>query len=131
MRNSYLKLGHPFRKTSTWQNVLCYIGPAIWNRIPEILRKTKYLNTFKHKMKQYYLNDLSNPNIWNIDGFDYALAIIKNIYIYFFLMHSDWRTTMKIRLFFVIFVIFFFFSLILLLTLAFFVCCYFFYSLLI
>ena len=57
-RNSHL-----FRKTSTGQNSLSYIGPAIWNRIPEILKRTKNLNTFKHNMKYYYLNDLSNPNL--------------------------------------------------------------------
>ena len=28
-RNSCLKLSHPFRKTSTGQNGLSYIGPAI------------------------------------------------------------------------------------------------------
>ena len=44
-RNSYLKLNYPFRKTSTGQNVLCCIGPAIWSRIPEILKKTKNVNT--------------------------------------------------------------------------------------
>ena len=54
-RNKYFKLSHPFRKTSTGQNSLSYIGPAIWNRIPEILKKTKNMNTFKHKMKHYYL----------------------------------------------------------------------------
>ena len=62
-RNSFLKLNNPFRKTSTGQNGLSYIGPAIWNRIPEILKKTKNLRTFKHKVKQYYLNDLSTPNL--------------------------------------------------------------------
>ena len=62
-RNSFLKLNHPFRKTSTGQKGLSYIGPAIWNRIPEIIKKTRNLNTFKHKMKHYYLNDLSNPNL--------------------------------------------------------------------
>ena len=62
-RNRYLKLINPFRKTSTEQNGLSYIGPAIWNRIPEILKKTKNLNTFKYKMKDYYLSDLSNPNL--------------------------------------------------------------------
>ena len=62
-RNSYLKLSHPFRKNSTGQNSLSYSEPAIWNRIPEIFKKTKHLNTFKHKMKQYYLNDISNPNL--------------------------------------------------------------------
>ena len=34
-------------KTSIIQNDLSYIGPAIWNRIPEILKKTKNLNIFK------------------------------------------------------------------------------------
>ena len=63
MRNSFLKLNHPFRKTSTGQKGLSYIGPTIWNRIPEIFKKTKNLNTFKHMMKHYYLNDVSNPNL--------------------------------------------------------------------
>ena len=62
-RNSYLKLSHHFRKTSTGQNGLSYLGPAIWNRIPEILKKTKNVNTFKHKMKHYYASDLSHPNL--------------------------------------------------------------------
>ena len=106
-RNSFLKLNHPFWKTSTGQKGLSYIGPAIWNRIPEIIKKTRNLNTFKHKMKHYYLNDLFDPNLWNVGGFDYAiikniLLFIKQIFLhlfFFFLLHSDWRTTMKIRLF--------------------------------
>ena len=63
MRNSCLKLSHPLRKTSTRQNGLSYAGHAIWNRIPEILKKIKNLNTFKHKMKDYYPYDFSNPNL--------------------------------------------------------------------
>ena len=62
-RNSFLKLNHPFEKNSTAQKGLSYIGPAIWNRIPEFIKKTRNLNTFKHKMKHYYLNNLSNPNL--------------------------------------------------------------------
>ena len=62
-RNSFLKLPYHFRKTNTGQKGLSYIGPAIWNNIPEIIKKTRNLNTFKHKMKHYYLNDLSNPNL--------------------------------------------------------------------
>ena len=80
MRNSYLKLNHPFRNDSG-QNGLSYIGPAICNRIPAILKRIKNLNTFKHKMKHYYLTDLSNPNLWNVGGFDYALGIIKIIFL--------------------------------------------------
>ena len=34
-----------------------------------------------NKMK-HYLNDLSNPNLWNVGRFDYALAIIKNIFLF-------------------------------------------------
>ena len=47
-RNSFLKLNHPLRKTSTRQKGLSYIGPAIWNRIPKMFKKTRNLNTFKH-----------------------------------------------------------------------------------
>ena len=62
-RNSFLRLNHPFRETSTGQKGLSYTGPVIWNRIPEIIKKTRNLNPFKHNMKHYYLNDLSNPNL--------------------------------------------------------------------
>ena len=56
-RNSYLKLNHPFRKTSTGKSGLSNTEPAVWNNIPEILKKNKNFNTFKHKMK---------TNIWMI-----------------------------------------------------------------
>ena len=62
-RYSCLKLNYPYRKTSNGQKGLSHIGPAFWNSISEILKKTKNLNTFKHKMKHYYLNDFSNPNL--------------------------------------------------------------------
>ena len=62
-RNSFLKLNHSFLKTSTGQKGLYYIGPAISNRNPELFHKTRNLNTFKHKIKHYDVNDLSNPNI--------------------------------------------------------------------
>ena len=47
-RNSFLKLNHPFRKTSTGQKGLSYIGPDIWNRIPETIKKTRNLNNFEN-----------------------------------------------------------------------------------
>ena len=74
-RNSYLKLNHPFWKTITRQNGLSYyIGTAVWNRILEILKKAKNLNTFKYKMKHYCLTTISNLYLWNID---YALIMIR------------------------------------------------------
>ena len=62
-RNSCFKLSHPLRKTSTGQNGLSYIRPALWNRIPDNLKKTKNFNTCKHNMKEYCLNDLSDPTL--------------------------------------------------------------------
>ena len=81
-RNSLPKLNHFFWKISTVQKGLSDIGPAIWNWISEIFKETRNLNTFEHKMNRYYLHDLSNPNLWNTGGFDYALAIIKNIFLF-------------------------------------------------
>ena len=130
----FLKLNHPFRKTSTGQKGLSYIGLAIWNRLPNILKKIKYLNTFKSKMRHYYLNDLSNLNLSNAGGFDYTLAIIKNVFLFikqiflhlFFpasLSLKDYNENNAIHLFCVILATLFFFSLILLLASTFFICC--------
>ena len=81
-RNSFLKLKHPFRNTSIGQKGLFCIGPAIWNRFQEIFKKTRNLNDIWYNMKHYYLNNLSGPNLWNGGRFDYALAIIKNIFLF-------------------------------------------------
>ena len=59
IRNSYLKLIGPFQKTNMGQNVLSFIGPSIWNKTPEVLKKNpNSINTFKHNLKKYYLTQL-------------------------------------------------------------------------
>ena len=55
-RNSFSKLNHPFRKTNTGQKTLSYIGSSLWNNLPETIKKTNNLNTFKHNVKSLYLN---------------------------------------------------------------------------
>ena len=55
-RNNFAKLKHPFRKTNTGQKSLSYIGPSLWNNLPETIEKTNNLNTFKHNVKSLYLN---------------------------------------------------------------------------
>ena len=55
---SFLKLKCPFRKTNAGQIVLSYIGPTIWNKTPDLLKRTNNLNTFKHNLKEYYLKEL-------------------------------------------------------------------------
>ena len=53
--NSYKKLAQPFRKTLQRQRSLSYIGPTVWNKVPQNLKVTENLNTFKHNVKEYYL----------------------------------------------------------------------------
>ena len=40
LRNSYQKVQKPFLKTSTGQNALSFIDPALWNKIPEEIKRT-------------------------------------------------------------------------------------------
>ena len=62
LRNSYQKLQQPFRKTNTGQNALSFIGPALWNKVPEEIKRTTNLNAFKHNLKKHYLKELGKAN---------------------------------------------------------------------
>ena len=57
LRNNFLKLKWPFRNTSIGQK--SFIGPLFWNQIPETLRKTDNLNTFKLNLKKHYFNQMT------------------------------------------------------------------------
>ena len=57
-RNSFQKLTQSLRKTSQGQKCLSYIGPSVWNKLPENIKKSSNLVTFKHEVKKYYLNEL-------------------------------------------------------------------------
>ena len=48
-RASLLKLNHPLRKTNHGQNNISYIVPIIWNNLPNSLKTTGNLNTYKRK----------------------------------------------------------------------------------
>ena len=54
-RNSFANLKHPFHKTNTGQKTLLYNGPSLWNNLPETIKNTNNLNTFKHNVKSLYL----------------------------------------------------------------------------
>ena len=47
-RNSFAKLKHPFRKANTGQKTLSYIGPSLWNNLPETMKKKKKKKRFKY-----------------------------------------------------------------------------------
>ena len=57
-KTRYLKLICPFQKTNMGQNALSFIGPSIWSKTPEVLKKTNSINTFKPNLKKYYLTQL-------------------------------------------------------------------------
>ena len=61
-RGSLSKLKCPFRKTNTGQIAFCYIGPTIWSKTPNTVKRTKNLNTFKHNLNDHYLKELKNSN---------------------------------------------------------------------
>ena len=61
-RGSFLKLKCLFRKTNAVQMALSYIGPTIWSKTPDTLKRTKNLYTFKHNLKEHYLKELKNSN---------------------------------------------------------------------
>ena len=62
LRNSYQKLQQPFRKTDAGQNALSFIGPTLWNKVPEKIKRTANLNTFKHNLKKHFLKELGKVN---------------------------------------------------------------------
>ena len=39
-RNSFQKLTAPFRRTNQGQKALSYIGPSVWNKLPDNLKNT-------------------------------------------------------------------------------------------
>ena len=48
-----------FHKTNTGQNALSFIGPALWNKVPE---EIKNLNAFKHNLMKHSLKELGKSN---------------------------------------------------------------------
>ena len=62
LRKSNHKLRRPFRKINTGQNALSFIGPALWNKVPEEIKRTINLNAFKHNLMKHYLKKLGKSN---------------------------------------------------------------------
>ena len=56
-RNGFLKLKQPSRRTKQGQNCLSYIGPSVWNKLPDNIKNSKSINSFKHKIKEHIFNE--------------------------------------------------------------------------
>ena len=56
----FLKLSQLLRETNCEQKTLSYIAPTIWNGLPNSLKATECLNTYKHEVKKHFLDRLKN-----------------------------------------------------------------------
>ena len=49
-----MDFNQPSRKTKQGQNCLSYIGPSIWNKLPNKIKESNSINDFKHKVKDHF-----------------------------------------------------------------------------
>ena len=54
-RNSTMKLSQPLRRTNNGQHCISFLAPSVWNNLPNEVKRCTNLNTFKHKVKEYFL----------------------------------------------------------------------------
>ena len=59
IRKSSLKLFQPLRTKTLSQKCLSYLGPFIWNDLPDDVKMSNNVNAFKHKIKKTFLTLLS------------------------------------------------------------------------
>ena len=59
----------PFRKSKLGMQSLSYVGPSTWNKLPNNLKTTTSLNSFKRDIKKYFLKKLSETET---DIYSYA-----------------------------------------------------------
>ena len=54
-RNFSLKLFQPLKAKAVSQKCLSYLRPFIWNGVPDDVKLSNNMNTFKHKVKKSFL----------------------------------------------------------------------------
>ena len=59
-RTSALKLRQPLRKTNYGKNCISFMAPKNWNALTSGLKNLENTNLFKHKVKDYYLQELKD-----------------------------------------------------------------------
>ena len=62
-RNSTRKLSQPLRRNSYGQNCISFLAPSIWNNLPNELKPCTNLNTFRHKIKEYFFYKMRQKDI--------------------------------------------------------------------
>ncbi len=49
-----INLIQPYRSKQIGQKAMSYIGPKVWNCLPENIKSAANVNVFKHKIKEFY-----------------------------------------------------------------------------
>ena len=57
-RRSLNKLRIPYHKTNRGLKMLSYVGPRLWNVLPNSLKSAESVNNFKHKSKELFFDNL-------------------------------------------------------------------------
>ena len=57
-RQAFARLYQPLRKTNMGLNSISYLGPSLWNKLPEKIKQSPSVNVFKHKIKEHFLNNI-------------------------------------------------------------------------
>jgi len=57
-RNSAKKLNQPLRRTNYGKNCISFLTPSVWNSMPDSLKDCENLNTFKHRVKAHFFEEM-------------------------------------------------------------------------
>ena len=57
-RSSFLKLQQLLKKTNIGQNTISLLSQQQWNKLPKDIKNSGTINTFKHKLKNYFFDIL-------------------------------------------------------------------------
>ena len=59
-RSSFQRLKQPLRKYSKGLSSASYSGPSLWNKLLIEIKRSGSTNSFKHKVKNYYLTKMEH-----------------------------------------------------------------------
>ena len=75
---SLLKLNQTLWRTNHSQNNISYIAPIIWNNLPDSLKTTDNLNTYKHKVKEHFFTEWETRQTIHIAIFKLFILMHKH-----------------------------------------------------
>ena len=61
--NKSIQFSTKAKTTSYGINSITYMGPKIWNLVPDEIKESKYLIIFKHKLRHGYLRNVHAPSV--------------------------------------------------------------------